>query len=283
MPNEQLVTRELLAALPLPGYGPNASKFDRGKLFLVAGSAALPGAALLAGRAALRVGCGTVRLLLPADLAPHAGMAFPEAMVLPISPEQVRRQYAVCRAGVVGPGLDGTDKVARLVRKLVGESPVPLVVDAEALLACVKTPTSFAGPRVFTPHAGEMCRLLGCDADALEADRVDLALGFARDRRATVVLKGKETLIAGPDGALYVDRSGTRALATAGSGDSLAGVIGGLLAQGLDATAAAVWGVHLHGLAGEAAGADLGDDGVLASDFVDRLPRVIRDLRRATA
>jgi hydroxyethylthiazole kinase-like uncharacterized protein yjeF len=266
MTRPRRVTRELLAGMPLPRYDVDASKYARGKLFVVAGSAALPGAAILAGRAALRVGCGTVRLLLPFELTSPVGALFVESMVVARSLEAIRAQYEVCRAGVIGPGLDESEETAELVRTVVAEAPVPLVVDAEALLACAEEPTRFKGPRVFTPHAGEMARLVDVEK-----------------RRITLVLKGKETRVTSPRGDVYLDTTGTRALATAGSGDALAGVIGGLIAQEMDPTHAAVWGVQLHGLAGEVAAAELGDDGVLASDVVERLPGVVRELRRATA
>ena len=136
------------------------------------------------------------------------------------------------------------------------------------------------GERVFTPHPGELSALIGAKVAAIESDRAGIALDFAREPRGTLVLKGAETLIASPEGALYVNTAGTRGLGTAGSGDVLAGVIGGLLAQNMDAIGAAVWGVHLHALAGEAAAQDLGEDGLLASDFVERLPVVLRSLRR---
>lgn len=265
MPKEQRVTRELLASIPLPRYDVNASKYARGKLFVIAGSAALPGAAILAGRAALRVGCGTVRLVLPAELTAPIGAVFVESMVVARSLETIRAQYDACRAGVIGPGLDESDETAELVRQVIQEVPVPLVVDAEALLACPDGP--YAGPRILTPHAGEMKLLRKRDF---------------KTRDVTLVLKGKETRVTSPKGDAYLDTTGTRALATAGSGDALAGVIGGLLAQDMDPTHAAVWGVQLHGLAGEAAAASLGDDGVLASDVVEQLPSVVRELRRAT-
>jgi hydroxyethylthiazole kinase-like uncharacterized protein yjeF len=157
-----------------------------------------------------------------------------------------------------------------------------MVVDAEALLACAEGPTAFGGARVFTPHTLEMCALAGCDEDALAADREGLARELARQRAVTVVLKGKETLVATPDGRLFVDTTGNRALATAGSGDALAGAIGGLLAQDMEPHHAALWGVQLHGLAGEAAALGIGEDGVLASEVVERLPGVLRELRAWT-
>jgi NAD(P)H-hydrate repair Nnr-like enzyme with NAD(P)H-hydrate dehydratase domain len=132
---------------------------------------------------------------------------------------------------------------------------------------------------VLTPHTREIATMLGRDPSAVEAERDSLARAFAREHRVTFVAKSAETLIADPDGRLFRNRRGTRGLGTAGSGDVLAGVVGGLLAQGLGPTAAAVWGVHLHALAGEAVARELGDDGMIATDLLTRLPRALRDLR----
>ena len=294
----QEIAIELLKTMPLPDYSDDADKGDRGKLLVIAGSQRLPGTAILAARAALRVGCGTVRVAAPASVAVQIGIAVPELMVLPL-PETssgtiarsalplLEAQYEVCRAAVIGPGLDEHSETCELVREVVAKTPLPLVVDAEALTAWSRggksTPyenVETAGARIFTPHSQEMSILTGRDESVIEAKREITALGFVRVRKATLVLKGRETLIASPAGELYRNKAGTRALGTAGSGDVLAGIIGGLLAQNMEATQAAVWGVHLHALAGEAVTEDMGEDGVMARDFLERLPFVMRYLRR---
>ena len=292
-----VLTSAVLASLPLPSYGSGASKLERGKLLVVGGSREVPGAALLAARAALRIGCGTVRVAVPAAVAAAVAVAQPELMVLAL-PERdgrldaggaldvVEPQYGACDALVVGPGMADDEAAAHLARQVVAHAPLPAVVDAGALLAWSpgerRVSGAFeatAGPRVFTPHAGEMCQLAGCDEAQLAADRAGVARAFVAERRATLVLKGEETLIASPGGPTYLNMAGSRALGTAGSGDALAGAIGGLLAQGLDPSRAAVWGVRLHALAGELAAAEIGEDGVLAMEVVDRLPRVLREAR----
>ena len=296
----QKITPKLLRTMPLPEYTDEVAKDTRGKLLIVAGSTSLPGAALLAARAALRIGCGTVRVAAPASVATQIGIALPELFVLPL-PETdsgldgpgtiavLQKQFEACRAVVIGPGLDQNIQAGQVVRHVVATAPLPVLVDAQALYlwndayraadgAEERQPS--AGERLFTPHRGEMSTLTGRDVAAIEADRERVALEFARERRGTIVLKGAETLIASPNGALYCNTTGTRGLGTAGSGDVLAGVIGGLLAQDLDAVSAAVWGVHLHALAGEAVAKELGEDGLLASDFVERLPVALRSLRR---
>ncbi len=330
-PKPKIIDRALLKSLPLPHYEDDASKHDYGKLLVIAGSQRLPGAAILAARAALRCGCGTVRVAAPQSVALHIGVAVPELMVLPLPEtaqgtlvragwEQLQAQFALCDAVVIGPGLDEAPETAELIRQVVAEAPLPLLLDASALLALVgdedakskgdasallalvgdedakskgksdsEKPApcgSDKAPRVWTPHPGEMKKLLGAssaDVDLeTEESRIHVALDFAQRHNSTLVLKGRETLVAAPDGEVFKNTAGTRGLGTAGSGDVLAGVIGGLLAQGMDAARGAMWGVHLHALAGEAAQKDLGDDGMMARDFLERLPIVLRFLRRAT-
>ncbi len=292
-----LISPDFLRALPLPQYGAESDKKARGKLLIIAGSARLPGAAVLACRAAFRVGVGNVRLATVERIAMHVGIAIPELLVVPL-PETsagtiaaaalplLEQQYASCDAAVIGPGLDDSDETAQVARQVVATCPIPMVVDAHALLALAQrsegdaTP---AGPRLYTPHIGEMSSLASLEQDQTEEDRPSTATQWAKNLGGTLVLKGRETFIAAPDGTLYANTAGSRALGTAGSGDTLAGIIGGLLAQGLDSTHAAAWGVYLHALAGEATARDLGEDGAMASDFLPHLPRLIRFLRGRTS
>jgi hydroxyethylthiazole kinase-like uncharacterized protein yjeF len=294
-----VISPDLLATMPLPDYRVDADKADRGKLLVIAGSRRLPGAAVLAARAALRTGCGTVRVAAPESVAVPIGVALPELMVLPLpetpagtiaveAAETLEHQFEPCDAAVIGPGLDVHEETDEVAWRIFQRAPFPLLVDAQALLAVAKRwreadrAARLAGERVFTPHAAEMRPLAGEEVPEEgrdEAAREALALRWARERAAALVLKGRESLIASPDGALYRNTAGTRGLGTAGSGDTLAGIAGSLLAQGLEPARAATWGVYLHALAGEAVAEDLGEDGLLASDWVDRLPRVLRTLR----
>jgi hydroxyethylthiazole kinase-like uncharacterized protein yjeF len=322
----QIVDADLLKTMPLPGFGEDADKADRGKLLVIAGSRRLPGAAILVARAALRTGCGTVRVAAPEGVAGPIGVALPELMVLPLPEtpagtvalgalETLAAQYEPCSAAVIGPGLDAHEETDELIRGVVRHAPLPLLVDAQALLAVAQRREESGQPsggtgatpraaRIFTPHAAEMRALVGLEVPEegkREAAREALALRWACERAAVLVLKGRQTLIASPGnasdadgctnpefdrqqtGALYRNTAGTRGLGTAGSGDTLAGMIGGLLAQGLEPAHAAIWGVYLHARAGEAAAKDLGEDGLLASDWVERLPKVLRTLRLRTA
>ena len=291
------ISLEKLKSLPLPEYSDDAHKGDYGKLLLIAGSSRLPGAAILAARAALRVGVGTVRLAAPESVASAIGIAVPELMVIPL-PETssgtialgastlLAAQYDVCNACVIGPGLDENEETFELLTTLAHEIPLPTVLDASAILALTGEKPRFAGPRIFTPHAQELSTLLGIDANKIESAREKTALDFTHDWKSVLVLKGRDTLISAPKTELYKNTSGTRGLGTAGSGDVLAGIIGGLwtqmVSQKMDASRAAIWGVHLHALAGEACEKDFGDDGMIAGDLLSRLPGVLRYARKQT-
>lgn len=284
----RVIDRTLLKDLPLPEHAREASKAERGKLLLIAGSLSLPGAAILAARAAMRVGCGTVRVAAPRSVAVAIGAAVPELMVLPL-PETdagtaaeaalsiLEGQHEACDAVAIGPGLGSDQETDRLAVRFVASCPLPLVVDASSLLAWGRAgrPRG-AGPRILTPHVQEMSQLTGMESEEIASDREGLATRFAGEWDSVLVLKGARTLIAGAE--LYMNTAGTPGLGTAGSGDVLAGLIGGLLARGAGLTAAAVWGVHLHAMAGEIAASRRGDDGMMASDVVESLPEALRTL-----
>ena len=181
----------------------------------------------------------------------------------------------------VGPGMGRTDESDDLARKLFSTAPTPMVVDADALNALALTPFHGSGRfRVLTPHPGEMAHLAGASVADVQADRIDIARRFARQRACVLVLKGQRTVIAIPDGRVYVNPTGTPAMATAGSGDILTGLIAGLLAQFPDrreaAVLAAVW---LHGRAGELGAVEMGEMSLSAMDLLRYLPAAIRSAR----
>lgn len=288
------ITLELLKTQPLPEYPPEADKTTRGRLLIVAGSRNLPGAAILAARAALRSGCGGVRLVTPESIATAIGIAIPELMVIPLpelasgtvasgASDLILEQAAHCTAAVFGPGLGSNLDTDQLLRNLAASFPLPTVLDASALRAWGKIETFFTAPRILTPHSAEMSALTAQSEEEVEVHRPEITSQAAHTAQAVVVLKGRETLIANGDQEVYKNTAGTRGLGTAGSGDVLAGLIGGLLAQmPEEPTRAAMWGVHLHALAGEACEKDLGDDGMTASDLITRLPGVLRYIRKQT-
>lgn len=282
---------ELLKALPLPDWSDETHKAERGKLLLIGGSRRIPGAVILAARAALRCGCGTVRVAAPASVALHIGIAVPELMVIPLpetsagtiaseAVELIVAQSKACDAIVLGPGLDANSETDEFAREIIEAAPLPLLIDAQALTALPGDWKAGTRARILTPHDGEFETLSG---ETVGDNREKLALEYAQKSGATLALKGHETIIATPDGEAYSNESATRALGTAGSGDVLAGIIGGLLAQGLDATRATIWGVYMHSEAGDALAKDGGEDGLMARDFIERLPAVQKYLRRQTS
>ncbi len=294
MPTPTTALDALLARGPLPAYGGSADRRQRGRLLAIVGSRQRPGGGLLAALGALRVGCGSVRVAAPASVAAAIALQAPELTVLAL-PEGahgelahgalalVEAQFAGCDAIVIGPGLGSDEPAAAFARRIVATAPKPLVADARALRALAPTRSGGTGPipgaRIYTPRDREMAVMTGQPPDAIGADPGAAALAAARARGGLVVYQGAGTLLATPGGELFAEALVSRALGTAGAGDVLAGAIAGLLAQGLAPEAAAAWGVRLHAAAGALAAAEVGEDGVLARDLLDRLPRAQREAR----
>lgn len=273
----ELWTAEQYADLiPLPAV--DAHKNSRGRLLVVAGSGAYPGAAVLAARGAIRSGAGYVTLAVPEGVVPIAqahlltvpvigmpqgrGHAFSSAALGKLL--ELARDYD---AVVLGPGLTLADGAVVTARGLVQQLDVPLLIDADGLNALVDARGLLderTAPTVLTPHPGELARLLGVSAAQVQGDRVSSSARLATSSRA-VVLKGAGTVISGA-GRQVVNTSGTPALATAGTGDVLAGMIGALLAQGLSPLDAGALGAYVHGRAGQAAAATLTPMCVTAED-----------------
>jgi NAD(P)H-hydrate epimerase len=293
------------AAALLPERPVRGHKGTFGKLLVIAGSLDYAGAALLVCRGAGRAGAGLVTLAVPESLQPlfaakvveATTMALPEDDVEEVDPEPAFARILDHEhdAIVVGPGLRPGLATAELVRLLLavpdaGPSPVPMVLDAEALRSMATLGEWWTGtvrPCVLTPHPGELERLRE-GAGMEPADAGDLAGDDAARRGAAtaaatawhqvVVLKGARTVIAEPDGTATVAPFENPALASGGTGDVLAGIIGALLAQGLRPAAAARLGVYLHGTAGDLVRERLGDAGLLASDLPDAVPLVRKRL-----
>ena len=285
-------------AVLLPERPKRAHKGTFGKLLVIAGSLDYAGAALLVCRAAGRTGAGLVTLAVPESLQPlfaakvveATTMALPEDDVEEVDPEPALARILDNEhdAIVLGPGLRPGLATAELVRQLLHagdeERPSPIVLDAEALRSMATLGqwwTDASRPAVLTPHPGEFSRLragagvdAASDGDLAEDDaaRTSAARDAAAAWHQVVVLKGAKTVIADPDGSVWVAPFENPALATGGTGDVLAGVIGALLAQGLAPAAAARLGVYLHGMAGDAVRDRLGDAGLLASDLPDAIP-----------
>jgi len=295
---EPIALDDRAAARLLPPRPARSHKGSFGKLLVIAGSVDYAGAALLVCTAAGRAGAGLVTLAIPESLQPLFAAKVVEATTLSLPEddvEEVDPEDALARildhdhdALVVGPGLRPSLSITELIRGLLSPDddgePAPTVLDAEALrsLATVDGWANDVGARcVLTPHVGEFLRLRAADGHSKDklgdlvfddAKRLAAARDAARDWGQVVVLKGARSVIAAPDGRTAVAPFENPALASGGTGDVLSGTIGALLAQGLGTFEAAQLGVYLHGLAGEAVRARIGDAGLLASDLTAELP-----------
>jgi hydroxyethylthiazole kinase-like uncharacterized protein yjeF len=279
-----------IADHPVPVHGQGTTKNSRGRVLAIGGSRMVPGALRLTGEAALRVGAGKLQLATVASAAVPLGLLVPEAgsIALPegedgeIGDAAAALDHALqgCDALVIGPGIGDADVASRLLR-LVLDAPrddVVLVIDAMAIggLKDVRAQAAaFAGRLILTPHHGEMAALTGLDEERIAADPRRIAGDVARDYGAIVVLKGSDTVIADPDGAVLHYGGGGTGLATGGSGDVLAGAIGGLLSRGAPPFVAAGWGVWLHGQSGRRVATTSGPIGFLAREVPTEFPRLL--------
>ena len=277
----------------LPARPRDGHKGTFGTVVVLAGSQGFTGAAYLASMGAARSGAGIVRLLVAQSIYPILAEKCTEVIVGPvpeISPgvvghaslSGILRGFAGADAGVIGPGLGRDASTRRLIEDLVPRVAAPLVLDADALnlLSEHRTMLPRLSPRiVLTPHPAEFARLSGLETPAVQQDRRGIASRVAKVWNKVVVLKGAGTVIAAPDGRVTLNAVATPALASGGTGDVLAGVIAGLMGQRLPPFEAAVTGVHLHSLAGMDLEASMGQAGVLASDLLPQLPRVMERLR----
>jgi hydroxyethylthiazole kinase-like uncharacterized protein yjeF len=289
----QLVGLDGLSEFPLPSLVGASDKEGRGRVLVVAGGGGVPGAGILTGVAALRAGAGKLQLAAPRSLAPALGMAVPEAAVIGLletedgemSPEgaqDLHRNVARADAVVVGPGMMDEAGAGALALALIAiGGPGALVIDAAAMTGLdlgAPALADAAGRLVLTPHAGEMAKLSGRSKSAVEADPLEVARIVARTARAVVIMKGAESFIVSPDGRAWRHTEGGIGLATSGSGDVLAGVIGGLLARGASPLVASVWGVCVHGSAGARLARSIGPVGFLARELLDEVPRVMANV-----
>jgi hydroxyethylthiazole kinase-like uncharacterized protein yjeF len=278
----------------LPERPPDAHKGTFGTVVVLAGSLGFTGAAYLASTAAARTGAGLVRLLIADTIYPILAAKCTEVMATPVPEvapgavghaayDSVLRHLSTAEAGVIGPGLGRDRSTWRLILDLTQHVSCPLVLDADALNALSDSPRlkgRLGKGRVLTPHPGEMSRLTGKSIDAIAADRAGSARKAAKEWGAVVVLKGARTVVAHPDGRISEDPHEVPALATGGTGDVLAGMIGGLMAQGSEPFAAAVTGVYIHAAAGRRLSQRFGESGLLASDLLVEIPQVMNVLRQ---
>ena len=263
----------------------DGSKFKSGTVVVAGGARGLTGAPCLAALAAMRTGAGYVQVAVPASTEPVFELRLLEAMTrglpeddgahVPKGVEEVAELAERAGAVVLGPGIGRTDGALEFAREVARTVEKPVLIDADGLNAhagALESLRERPGPTVLTPHAGELGRLLGIESAEVDAHRLARARDAAERSGAIVVLKGDDTLVARPGGPVAVSPGATPALATAGTGDVLSGIIGALLAKGLDAFEAAAAGVLAHARAGRAAAERQGADHVIASDVIEAVP-----------
>ena len=267
--------------------GPRAvdsHKGTYGQLLAVCGNYGMAGAALLCIRGALRSGVGLVRAAVPRSVYPLLAAAVPEAVFLPVAENEQGQFFAeaadtllqaadTASAVVLGCGLGRGEDVESIINALLS-CRCPLVLDADGINGIsphILTRERVSAPRILTPHPGELARLLDVPTEQLQRYREEIAAEFVREHNAILVLKGHRTLVAAPDRPLLVNETGNPGMATGGSGDVLAGVIGGLVAQGMPPYEAAACGVYLHGAAGDCAAARLSMHSLLPTDIIEEL------------
>ena len=282
---------------PLVGPRPaDSNKGNFGHALVLGGSLGKAGAAAMAGMAALRVGAGLSTVASPKSVLPTVAGFHPELMTEPLEETEagsislraleygrVDRLVEGKTVLAIGPGISRNPETAEFVRSIVKNHKTPTVLDADGLNAFGDHAAELSGKDrtlVITPHPGEMARLIGSISSAVQRDRINIARSFAREHELIVVLKGHRTLIAHPDGTVWVNTTGNPGMATGGTGDILTGMTAGLIAQNqgriLEAVVAAV---HLHGLAGDVARESMGEHSLVATDLLKALPEAFSTVR----
>jgi ADP-dependent NAD(P)H-hydrate dehydratase / NAD(P)H-hydrate epimerase len=288
-PRVDLLTRGAMRELITPRTS-DSHKGDYGRVLVVAGSRGKTGAAHLAAIGALRSGAGLVTIATPAACQPVLAAMAPEYMTEALlesdeglDADEIDRVFEMARDVIaIGPGLGQAPATRDFIRQLVDRATTPLVVDADALNAFAGAADRLSGREgrdiIITPHPGEMARLVGLSTHDVQARRLEIARNFAVTNHLYVVLKGHRTLIATPDGKVFINPTGNPGMATGGTGDVLTGMIAAWLAQLLDPEAACKLAVYLHGLAGDLAEADEGEVAMTSADVAGHLGDAMHEL-----
>ncbi|CAB1071487.1 carbohydrate kinase [Alkalispirochaeta odontotermitis] len=267
-----------------------AHKGSTGHLLVIAGSTGKTGAATMTSMAALRTGAGLVTLGAAESLNPALEGQLMEAMTVPL-PEcdsgilgesafsAVQQELTGKRCLAIGPGLGQADDTQKLIRKIIRHSEVPVVVDADGLnnmAGAVKDFKHAKAPIILTPHPGEMARLMDTAVSEIQRNRIECSRQFAVRHNVNVVLKGAATIVAHPDGKVYINPTGNAGMASGGMGDVLTGMIAGLIVQGMSPQAACRAGVYLHGAAADSLAETIGPYGYLAGEVMNSIPGEIK-------
>jgi ADP-dependent NAD(P)H-hydrate dehydratase len=284
-----------IKANPLPQPSNDADKNERGRVVVIGGSSTVPGGIALTAEAALRAGAEKVRVGTVASAALGIGLALPEVAMVSLGEtahgeidiatlDRLEPSLAACDAIVAGPAMGDADTAGELIGHLLtalgAEDLKPAIIfDAAALQALpgfAQQLRDWDGPILLTPHIGELAAMLECDASTIDADPRAHLRGAAERYRATVILKGATTFLAGPDAEFFAYAGGGVGLATGGSGDVLAGIADGLCARGCSPRDALLWAVWLHGEAGRRCAEHIGPLGYLARELLSRIPSLMR-------
>ena len=288
------LTEEMDVQSGLPVRSIIAHKQSVGKIFVLAGSKGLTGAALLCSQSAMKAGAGAVVLGVPSavfssvsrrtlEVMPYELPSTSEGSVGISAMELIRAKMKWADVMLVGPGLSQNSETVEIIQKIIATAEKTLVADADGLNALSKNLGLLKRRKcksvILTPHLGEFSRLISQTVEDIEIDKIEIARSFARKNDVVLVLKGAPTIIASPDGDVFVNPTGNAGMATAGSGDVLAGVIAALVGQHNTSVEAAINGVYVHGRAGDIARDEVGEMGMLASDIMNRIPRVLKVLQ----
>lgn len=271
-----------LAANKLPDRPKDANKGTFGSALIIAGSKNYPGAAILSCFSCARSGAGLVTLATITEVYKVAVPKIPFATFLDFT--EVEENLEKYDAILIGPGLSKNEDSRLMIKDFIGFSKLEgkkIILDADALNIFSEMGDwhkKLSTNAILTPHPGEMSRLTGLSIDKIQKKRKEIALKFAKKWSKTIILKGAETIIASPKGDLYTSPFSNPLLATAGTGDVLAGIITGLLAQGLSLIDASITGVYIHGIAAEKLKEKFGDRGMVATDLIEILPEIFKQL-----
>ena len=268
----------------------DANKGTLGSLLCICGSYGMAGAAIMAGKAALRCGIGLLKTAVPKSIYPICSSNILESVYFPleetksgaISDKNTDFLLSECEkssAVLIGCGLSVCEDTRAVVKAVITNCTKPLVIDADALNCICNEPEilkNLKTPAIITPHPGEMARLINSTPREVNSDRENTAINFAKRYGVITVLKGAGTIIASPDGKAYINHTGNSGMATGGSGDVLAGMVVSLLGQGMKPLEAAACAAWLHGAAGDLCAEEIGQYGMLPTDMLTRIPRLLK-------
>lgn len=286
----------------IPKRRNDSHKGDYGKVLIITGSKGMTGAGCLTGMSVLKSGAGISYIAVPTSLSSIYNIAAIECIVISLEEndgilsanciEQIKPWLAKVDSVVIGPGLSTNESISAIVENVIISSPVPVIVDADAITAISKDLDVLKKKRsvvILTPHSAEMARLIKSTSEKVNENRINFAMDFAKEYGVIIVLKGYRTIIAGANGEMWINSTGNSGMATAGSGDVLAGIIAGFVSQRfsvkenilvdyLDILEKTVAATYIHGLCGDLAAAELGPHGMIAGDILSRIPLAIKSL-----